>query len=31
MSCVFPTLFPTGVTDFAAPRVKQVTTGNACP
>ena len=28
MSCAFPTLFPTGATDFVAPRQHAVTIGN---
>ncbi len=28
MSCAFPTLFPTGAADFAAPRLRPITLGN---
>ena len=28
MSCAFPTLFPTGATDFVAPRPRALTIGN---
>lgn len=28
MSCAFPTLFPTGSTDFLAPRVHKITVGH---